>query len=820
LLPARGAVAGALLLGLAMVPAVLAGGGKGEPRIVEKELERRLKTKEEAQRLLTEGNRMAAEGNQCGAADKCFEAAQLLRPGAPATLALRTEAVKKFSIYGVACAREMAANGEYEKASARLEQILAADMAPKDRVALALQKQLKDPDRHNPALTRGHVADVKKVSNLLMMGEHYTQLGDYKAAEASYNQVLAMDSTNTAARRGLEGVQRLITNYLKAARDETRTRMLTNVDRIWESKVPFVAGVRPVSSTSGSVIGVSSVAAKLRTIIIPHLSIADATLPEVVAYLVKKSAEVDTSTEGSPGVNIIWTPGDGTPRTVTLDLKNVTLGEALRAVCDASGTRFQTDGTVVRISVRGGSGLETRLFKVPPGFLSTAASAIPTDTAGADPFATGGAGAVTAKPKLGRLDPKTFLEQQGVTFPDGGKASYNPSQNLLTVTNSPDNLDAIAAMVENLTATGQKQALVQIVLLKCSQTDFQELGLDVLLGAFNAGGGVFASGGTSGNSGFSGTNLPFNVRSNPMTAGLRSVFELDRTTTIDDLIRNSTVGATVTSTENRSPYNFALAGQFTNPQFQALFRGLNQKKGVDLSVATKTIVKSGQKASAFAGRKFFYPTEFDPPQIPQTIRRNQIILQDPDTGLPFVVDLPNDQAPVTPATPTSFQEKDIGSSIEVEANIAEDNYTMQLNLALGFIEFDGFINYGTPIMSGQSTVLTDNRIIQPVFSRVSANTEVTIYDGQTVAIGGLSDAKVETIEDKVPFFGSIPIVGKFFKSHLQRTTRTAVIYFVTVKIVDPAGENVHKSSVMDTTGTDSPDAAGTPDDSILLPPPR
>jgi general secretion pathway protein D len=84
-----------------------------------------------------------------------------------------------------------------------------------------------------------------------------------------------------------------------------------------------------------------------------------------------------------------------------------------------------------------------------------------------------------------------------------------------------------------------------------------------------------------------------------------------------------------------------------------------------------------------------------------------------------------------------------------------------------------------------------------------------------VAIGGLSDAKVETVEDRVPFFSSIPLIGKLFKSNLQRTKRTAVIYFVSVKIVNPAGDLVHQSSdVTDTApASDLPPATGD----ILLP---
>jgi general secretion pathway protein D len=55
----------------------------------------------------------------------------------------------------------------------------------------------------------------------------------------------------------------------------------------------------------------------------------------------------------------------------------------------------------------------------------------------------------------------------------------------------------------------------------------------------------------------------------------------------------------------------------TDPQFQVVLRALNQKKGVDLSSSPEVITKSGQRAKVEVTREFIYPTEFEPPEIPQ-----------------------------------------------------------------------------------------------------------------------------------------------------------------------------------------------------------
>ena len=43
-------------------------------------------------------------------------------------------------------------------------------------------------------------------------------------------------------------------------------------------------------------------------------------------------------------------------------------------------------------------------------------------------------------------------------------------------------------------------------------------------------------------------------------------------------------------------------------------------------------------------------------------------------------------------------------------------------------------------------------------------TDVSIYDGATVLIGGLTREEVKSVKDKVPVLGSIPGLGTVFRS--------------------------------------------------------
>jgi general secretion pathway protein D len=141
-------------------------------------------------------------------------------------------------------------------------------------------------------------------------------------------------------------------------------------------------------------------------------------------------------------------------------------------------------------------------------------------------------------------------------------------------------------------------------------------------------------------------------------------------------------------------------------------------------------------------------------------------------------------------------------TLEVEPIVGGDATTIDLNLIPQVVEFEGFINYGSPINAvGVNTVsagtasitttrpveLTAKVINQPVFSTRKVTTSVSVYDGQTVVIGGLMREDVQKTEDKVPIIGDIPLVGRAFRTNTEQHTKKNLVIFVTAKIITPAG---------------------------------
>ena len=251
-----------------------------------------------------------------------------------------------------------------------------------------------------------------------------------------------------------------------------------------------------------------------------------------------------------------------------------------------------------------------------------------------------------------------------------------------------------------------------------------------------------------------------------------------------------------TGASSLAPGIFGLSGVFTDPQFQVVIRALNQKKGIDLLSAPRVTTKSGQRAVIEIVREFRYPTQFQPPQIPQNFRGDTIT----DTGL-STGGRASGAFPVTPTTPTAFETRNTGVTLEVEPVVGPDGITIDLNLVPQVVEFEGFINYGSPIQTtstnflGQTStvILTPNVINQPIFSTRKVTTSVSVWDGQTVVLGGLMREDVQKTEDRTPILGDIPIVGRLFRTNVDQHIKRNLVIFVTARLVNPGGQPVNST---------------------------
>lgn len=797
---------------------------------------------------------------------KLFTASYEALPETPLTHEARLAARNGYVVAGSMHARNLQSKGAYKEAADLLDKLLV--VSPKDSRVMDLQQQFADPDRWPPALSEKHIADVGEVQKLLLKANSFREIGDYDNSIKTYEDVLRIDSYNSAARRGMEAATRDKQRYFTAAYDHQRSKMLSAVDQTWEDAVPlaaqdvsqmFGAGTAAIANEQN---GRERITQKLRTLIFPQVDFAGATLDEVAELLRVRSRDLDPQ---GTGINfIINAPPESRNKPISLNIRDVPMEEVLRYVSEMAGVSYKVDDhavTFVSLSERSGA-IITRSFRVPPDFIQNAPAGDAGGAAPADPFAAqsapAGGGLV-----IRRMGAKEFLEARGVTFPEGASANFSPGSSTLMVRNTVANMETVELLVEQATKAAPKMAVITVRMLEVNQTNLDELGFDWLLGAAGANGNnVFFGGGSAGNgtphaagnfpfastaaspamvvngvtvfpslpvtsafagplppgiatpftSQIAGGSAPLPVGGGPISSGLRSGTFATGVNSIDSLLRTGspTSGASV------APGVLSVAGVFTDPQFQTVIRALSQKKGVDVNASPSVTTKNGLKATVEITREFIYPTEFDPPQLPQ------------GGGGGLNLGGGGGQQIATPTTPTAFEMRKTGILVDVEPVISDDGRSVELTITPEMTDFEGFVNYGSPIFSpGSQTLLpiqlgaiagavpglpgvaattgyvpinqpeqliTPNFILQPIFKTQKVATSVKIWDGATVVLGGAKVQKRTLVDDRIPVLGNLPFVGRFFRSEVTETETKNIIIFVTVDVIDPSGQKVNRDT--------------------------
>lgn len=753
---------------------------------------------EEARELLEKGDD-AYRNARYGDAAEAYAGAREMIPETAGTAELRAAATQRYCQAAVEQARVLSRKGDVAGAIAVTEKALA--ISPNDPDALELRSQLDDPIRTNPALTIEHGQNVDKVRRLLYTAQGAYDLGKFDQAKQEYENVLRIDPTNSAARRGMEQVSNAKGGYMQAAYDHTRAEMLGQVDAGWELKVPPLDFVPTgIQDQSGGIqMEAISVLNKVERIIIPQIALDQTTLSEAVDFLRIRAVENDNLETDPARKGINFTLKFGPPNSdvarrletqqFDLRLNQIPLSQALKYITELTQTTFTIDDFSVNIAPAGSitDALVSRSYRVPPDFLSSlTSSANGPATASSDPFGS----APAASPLLSsRMGAKEALEKQGVLFPEGASVAYIPSSNILRVVNTPNNQDYIAQLVQSISQTEPMMISVRVTMIETEQTNLQELGFDWLLTNFGFGGGDFnATGGTQGNGGDA-TDVPdLTADSDPITSGLRSGDGAISNDGIDSIIGNQR-GRQVSS---RAPGILGLRGTIDNSTVTTLLRGLDLKKSKDVLAQPAITTRNGQSSSIKILREFIYPTEYEPPELPTSVGEDSSIIVTDGLGN-FIGGSGGGTSgsfPVTPATPTAFETKDTGITLEVLPVADSNKQFIDVTLSPQFVNFDGFVNYGSPINStegGRSITITENAILMPVFSRNSITTNISIADGATIVVGGLLKDSIQDVEDKVPVLGDIPIIGRMFQTKARQPISKAIIFLVNVEIIDPTG---------------------------------
>jgi general secretion pathway protein D len=71
----------------------------------------------------------------------------------------------------------------------------------------------------------------------------------------------------------------------------------------------------------------------------------------------------------------------------------------------------------------------------------------------------------------------------------------------------------------------------------------------------------------------------------------------------------------------------------------------------------------------------------------------------------------------------------------------------------------------------------------PTIARREVSTTITVPDGRTIVIAGLTQENTTTVMEKVPLLGDIPLLGFLFRRQSDKKEKKNLLIFVTPRIV-------------------------------------
>ena len=627
-----------------------------------------------------------------------------------------------------------------------------------------------------------YVAQSQVIDELLTRGRVQYLNGDYDGAATTFKEVEARDANNTEAKLFQTRIAEILGDVHEQNFYKTREQMLTEVDQSWER--PKVFDVDKEVSLSD--VEDSGILQQMKDIIIPQVNFSGMELTRVIDTLSELSVEYDPAKKG---VNIVplFDPNERNPR-VNISLRNLNLDLILKFVTQQVNFSYDVGGDAVTVDFTDAAGGEssnlTEFFPISRatiirliGIRDGSSGSVTSTDPFAEPVESIDSSANDDTDAL-----KKFFQSAGVNFDlPGVDLAFDGEQ--LIVTQTSRNLERMRVILRNYNEI--KQVEIEAKFLEVSQGDLEELGFDWTLtkGADT----VFQFGPRSISDGFgsdvdesaitinTGSRLGFN----PSTGGVEIIDENEEE---------------FPSLPPVIPQKLDIASDIVDSTYQKIFglnggydldfaiRALSRKTGSDLMSAPKVTVLSGKRATITVAQELRYPESYGD------------IEAEVSAGVDGGGGSGGAGIAVTAGTPQDFITRNVGVEMSVTPNVENDD-TISLILEPRVTEFEGFVEYGGPSVAiqGGTTVTVPSGFYQPIFSTREVTTEVTVFDGATVVMGGLTRDEVKTVKDKVPVLGDIPGIGRLFRSEGETRLKRNLLIFVTANLVSPGGSPANQN---------------------------
>jgi type IV pilus assembly protein PilQ len=372
----------------------------------------------------------------------------------------------------------------------------------------------------------------------------------------------------------------------------------------------------------------------------------------------------------------------------------------------------------------------------------------------------------------------------------GGKIVVDTRSNSLVITERPSRMNRIRPIIEQLDRATD-QVMIESKFVEVTDSDVKNIGVNwSSLAAYQINAGNLSSAltrdrGQSAQNGYNNTTANSRIGTDGTTSTTLRTINNGQTNGSTNTSSVTSTGGTLASTSSTGT-NGALTSSTTNTDSNGtnntitdgvnnVFQNLSQLINTDATTRTLNAVFSASDFNLVLSAL-------------QTLQKTKIVSN------PTIVTLNNTQAIIKVG-----QERPIPSyTYNAERGVYEvSGFTYKpIGVILKVtpqVNSRGFIRLSVEPEVSQSTRDSNfNGAAIPIVESRSANTTVSLKDGFTMGIGGLMQSASRGATNKVPVLGSIPVIGRLFKSDNRNVESTNLIIFITAKTISAEGATVEQ----------------------------
>lgn len=339
-------------------------------------------------------------------------------------------------------------------------------------------------------------------------------------------------------------------------------------------------------------------------------------------------------------------------------------------------------------------------------------------------------------------DLKDYFTERGVNFGEGATAVYDPKISRLVVRNSQYEIQKIKKILDEIEKR-LPQVSIAAKFVEMEQTDFDELGFEWKTSRIG------------------GPNANWDK---------------------NDAINRFASDKGVINTDGTPDREFGFLYQNDGPiggfQLESTMHALQQNKRTEILSAPKVTTLSGHKAVIRLVTDEVFPTGWN-------AGTQTTLSSSGATGAASIATIgANPIINVNNTTP-------IGIMLTVLPIVSTDNYTIDLSLEPVVQDLQGWTNYSTPEALDPQSLYQGVKM--PEITARIIQTDVRVFDGETVAMGGVFKDDTKKINDSIPILGNIPLVGRLFQSEIENAVKTNLLVFTTVQLIRPDGTPLRPS---------------------------